>query len=160
MKKCVFAGTFDPFTVGHEDTVSKCLKLFDEVIVAVAVNKSKACMFTPEERLEMVKSVYQKEPRVHVLIWEGVIADLLEAEDAPFYVRGIRNSVDFAYETSDFYASRKLSSAFIPVYLPAEQELLHVSSTIVKNSIAFGKPYREYLPSAVYKYIEKRGKHV
>ena len=91
MKKCVFAGTFDPFTVGHEDTVSKCLKLFDEVIVAVAVNKSKACMFTPEERLEMVKSVYQKEPRVRVLIWEGVIADLLEAEDAPFYVRGIRN---------------------------------------------------------------------
>ena len=89
--------------------------------------------------------------------WDGVIADLLKAENTPFYVRGVRNSVDFEYETADFYASRKLNDEMIPLYIPAEQDLLHISSTIVRNSIAFGKPYQTYVPEAVYEYIRKRG---
>ena len=157
MKKCVFAGTFDPYTAGHADTVEKCLKLFDEVVVAVAENRGKQCFFSPEERVEMVKAVYRDEERVRVVRWDGVIADLLKAENTPFYVRGVRNSVDFEYETADFYASRKLNDEMIPLYIPAEQDLLHISSTIVRNSIAFGKPYRTYVPEAVYEYIRKRG---
>ena len=160
MKKCIFAGTFDPFTAGHADTVEKCLRLFDEAVVAVAENKSKQCQFSAEERYEMVLAVYREEPRVRVIRWDGVIMDLLEKEDTPFYVRGIRNSVDFDYETADFYASRKLSDDMVTVYLPAEQELLHISSTLVRNCIAFGKPYRDYVPAAVYEYIQRRGSHV
>lgn len=157
MKKCVFAGTFDPYTAGHADTVEKCLKLFDEVLVAVAENRGKQCFFSPEERVEMVKAVYRNEERVRVVRWDGVIADLLKAENTPFYVRGVRNSVDFEYETADFYASRKLNDEMIPLYIPAEQDLLHISSTIVRNSIAFDKPYQTYVPEAVYEYIRKRG---
>lgn len=160
MKKCVFAGSFDPFTVGHADLVGKCLRLFDEVVVAVAVNRSKQTMFSAEEREEMIRAVYREEPRVRVLLWEGCVADLLQAEETPFYVRGIRGAVDFEYETSDYYASKKLNRGMTAVYFPTEQELLHVSSTIVRNSIAFGKAYSEYLPSAVYEYIRKRGSHV
>lgn len=156
MKKCVFAGTFDPFTVGHGDTVKKCLALFDEVVIAVAENKNKSCLFTPSERKEMISSVYEKEPRVRVLIWDGVIVDLLKKENTPFYVRGIRNFRDFDYETADFYASRKLDSEMITLYLPAEQEHLHVSSTLVKNSIAFHKPFKDYLPKAVYDFITEK----
>lgn len=160
MKKCVFAGSFDPFTVGHADTVSKSLAIFDEVVVAVAENRAKTYAFTLEERLAMVEAVYRGEPRVRVLAWSGVIADLLEEEQTPFYVRGVRNAIDFEYENADFYASRKLNGEMIPIYLPAEQELLHVSSSIVRNSIAYGKPYREYVPEAVYEYIQTRGRHV
>ena len=156
MKKCVFAGTFDPFTIGHEDTVKKCLALFDEVIVAVAENKNKSCRFSSGERKEMIAAVYSQEPRVRVLVWEGAIVDLLKAEDTRFYVRGIRSFRDFDYETADFYASRKLDSEMIELYLPAEQEHLHISSTLVKNSIAFQKPFREYLPKAVYDYITEK----
>ena len=160
VKKCVFAGTFDPFTVGHEDTVRKSLALFDEVLIAVAKNAGKRCLFSETERAEMIRSVYAEEPRVRVTVWEGAIVDLLEREETPFYVRGIRNTVDFEYENADFFASRKLSADLIEIYLPSEQSLLHVSSTLVKNSIAFGKPYREYVPDAVYDYLTKRKKHV
>lgn len=159
MRKCVFAGTFDPFTIGHEDTVKKCLALFDEVVVAVAENKNKKCLFSAEERREMIAAVYREEARVRTLIWEGAIVDLLRAENTPFYVRGIRNFRDFDYETADFYASRKLDPGMITLYLPAEQEHLHVSSTLVKNSIAFEKPYKDYLPKAVFDRITEK-KHV
>lgn len=155
MKKCVFAGTFDPFTVGHEDTVRKCLALFDEVVVAVAENKQKRCMFSAQARVQMIRAVFADEPRVRVMRWEGVIVDLLKREGTPFYVRGIRNTVDFEYENADFYASRDLDPSLITLYIPAEQKHLHVSSTLVKNCIAFEKPYREYVPAAVYEYIQK-----
>lgn len=157
MKKCIFAGTFDPFTVGHADTVEKSLAIFDEVVIAVAQNKSKQCKFSAQERLTMLELLYKKEPRVKVRLWDGAIVDLLKEENTRFYVRGIRNSVDFDYETADFYASRRLDENLIEVYLPAEQDKLHVSSTLVKNCMAFGKPYREYLPEAVYEYINHRG---
>lgn len=156
MKKCVFAGTFDPFTVGHEDTVKKCLALFDGVVVAVAENKNKSCLFSLKERTEMIAAVYKEEPRVRVLGWDGAIVDLLKKENTPFYVRGIRNFRDFDYETADFYASRKLDPEMITLYLPAEQERLHISSTLVKNSIAFKKPFKDYLPQAVYDYITEK----
>ena len=156
MKKCVFAGTFDPFTVGHEDTVRKCLALFDEVVVAVAENKQKRCMFSAQARVEMIRAVFADEPRVRVMRWEGVIADLLKREGTPFYVRGIRNTVDFEYENADFYASRDLDPSLITLYIPAEQKHLHVSSTLVKNCIAFEKPYREDVPAAVYEYMNRQ----
>ena len=91
MKKCVFAGSFDPFTVGHDDTVKKCLSLFDEVVVAVAENKNKLCLFSAEERREMIAAVFENEKRVRVLVWNRAIVDLLQKENTPFYVRGIRN---------------------------------------------------------------------
>ena len=153
MKKCVFAGSFDPFTVGHEDTVKKCLALFDEVVVAVAENKNKSYLFSAEERRTMIQKVYAEEPRVHVLLWDKAIVDLLKAENTCFYVRGVRNVIDFDYETADFYASRKLDPEMITLYLPAEQEHLHISSTLVKNSIQFEKPFEEYVPKAVYDFI-------
>lgn len=156
MKKCVFAGTFDPFTVGHGDTVQKCLSIFDEVVIAVACNHNKSCLFSVEEREKMISAVYEGEKRVRVLIWDGAIVDLLKAEKTRFYVRGIRNGVDFEYETADFYASRKLDKDMITVYLPAEQEHLHISSTLVKNSIAFKKPFQGYVPQKVYEFITEK----
>lgn len=158
MKKCVFAGTFDPFTVGHEDTVRKSLALFDEVIVALAENKQKHCMFSAAERESMIRAVFADEPRVRVIRWEGVIVDLLRQEGTVFYVRGIRNTVDFEYENADFYASRDLDDSLVTLYIPAEQRHLHISSTLVKNCIAFGKPYRDYVPAAVYDYIRNTAK--
>lgn len=157
MKKCIFAGTFDPFTVGHEDTVTKSLAVFDEVLIAVAQNRSKQCRFSAQERLDMIKALYAAEPRVRVRLWEGAIVDLLKEENTRFYVRGVRNGADFDYETADFYASRRLDGELIELYFPAEQDRLHVSSTLVKNCMAFGKPYEEYLPQAIYDYIDRRG---
>lgn len=156
MKRCVFAGTFDPFTVGHRDTVMKCLRLFDEVVVALAENRQKKCLFSLPEREEMICAVFRGEPRVRVTVWDGAIVDLLKREETPFYVRGLRNFIDFEYENADFYASRDLDGEMIPLYIPSEQKYAHVSSTLVKNCIAFQKDFSAYVPQEVYDYIAKR----
>lgn len=156
MKKCVFAGTFDPFTVGHAETVGACLKLFDEVIVAVAVNRAKQPMFSESERLGMLERTYAHEPRVKPILWEGAVVDLLRRENTPFCVRGVRNAADFEYETSDFYASRDLDPDMVTLYIPAELRLSHVSSTLVKNCILFNQPFENYVPSQVYAYIREK----
>lgn len=156
MKKCVFAGTFDPFTNGHADTVAKCLKLFDEVVIAVAENTRKQNLFAASERRQMIEEVYQNEPKVRVLLWSGAIVDLLKEENTPFYVRGLRNTVDFEYENADFFASRDLDQEMITLYIPSEKENLHISSTLVKNCLVFGKPYERYVPVAVAEHIERK----
>lgn len=157
MKKCVFAGSFDPFTVGHADVVQKSLRIFDEVIIAVGRNTAKRCMFSAEERLEMVSSVYANEPRVKIVLWEGVIVDLLQREGTPFYVRGIRSGRDFEYEQFDAYASHDLDPDMLTVFLPCEQQHLHLSSSLVRNCIAFHKSFESYVPQEVFAYIERKG---
>ena len=82
-------------------------------------------------------------------------AELLEKEGTNFYLRGIRNTVDFEYENANYFATQKLKNDVIPVYLPCPQELLHVSSSMVKNSLKFGTPINEYVTKEVEAYIRK-----
>ncbi len=155
MKKCVFAGTFDPPTLGHKALIEECLKLFDEVVVAIMVNPAKLPCFTLEQREEMLALTFGKNPRIKAVAAEGTVAELLEKEKTKFYVRGIRNSIDLDYENANFYATRKLDEEICAVYLPCPQELLHVSSSIVRNSLKFGTPIDEYVSKEVKEYIEK-----
>ncbi len=162
MKKCVFAGTFDPPTVGHEDVIDKCLKIFDEVIVAVLINPQKQCLFTPEQRVKLLSRLCADEPRVRVRSFEGAAVDLLREEGTPFYVRGVRDSIDFEYENRNHYASVRLMPELISIYLPCEQGHIHVSSTLVKNSIKFKKKYSDLIPPRIYGDVEAmlEDKHV
>ncbi len=152
-RKCVFAGTFDPPTLGHKQMIEECLKLFDEVVVAIMVNPTKAPYFTVEERKEMLALDFEGESRVRVLSFEGTVAELLQKENTKIYVRGIRGLVDLDYENANFYASKKLDKALTAVYLPCPQELLHVSSSMVRNSLQFGTPIDEYVSEKVKEYI-------
>ena len=157
-KKCVFAGTFDPPTLGHKALIEDCLRLFDEVVVAIMVNPAKIPAFSVEERMEMFALDFEQEPRVRVISYEGTVAELLKAENTDVYVRGIRNGVDLDFENANFYASQKLDKNLLAVYLPCRQELLHVSSTMVKNSLKFGTPIDEYVSEKVKIYIENKRK--
>lgn len=147
--KCVFAGTFDPPTAGHEKVVSLCLKMFDEVVVAVMTNGGKTPLLTVEERLALLKKLYAGERRVKVISFGGAAVDLLEKENTVFYVRGVRNTVDFEYENLDRFASKKLKKDMVTLYIPAEQEDLHVSSTLVRNSVKFGKDFKSLVPAKI-----------
>ena len=147
-KKCVFAGTFDPPTIGHKKIVDDCLEIFDEVVVAVMVNAQKSPLLTEEERASLLEKLFENK-RVKVRIFEGAAVDILEEENTPFYVRGVRNTVDFEYENADYFASKKLKKDMIVIYIPAEQENLHISSTLVKNSIKFNKDFADYIPEEI-----------
>ena len=158
IKKCVFAGTFDPPTLGHKALIEECLKLFDEVVVAIMVNPQKQPYFTLEQREEMLALTVDNNPRVRIVSTVGTVAELLQKENTKFYVRGIRNSIDLDYENANFYASKKLDAELIAVYLPCPQELLHVSSSMVRNSLKFHTPIEEYVTKEVREYIEKNTK--
>jgi pantetheine-phosphate adenylyltransferase len=152
-KKCLFSGTFDPPTLGHKVVIDTACKLFDEVIVAVMVNPDKKPFFTEKEREEMLRLTCGDTKNVRVVFWKGTVAELLQKEGTPFYVRGIRNTIDFEYENANYFATKKLMKEVVPVYLPCPQELLHVSSSMVKNSLKFSTPIDEYVTQEVKEYI-------
>ena len=135
MKKCVFAGTFDPPTLGHKALIEECLKLFDEVVVAIMINPAKLPCFTLDQREEMLNLMFKNEPRIRI-------------------------SIDLDYENANFYASKKLDPTITAIYLPCPQELLHVSSSIVRNSLKFKTPIEEYVSKEVREYIEALSHHL
>lgn len=155
MRKCVFAGTFDPPTTGHKKIIADCLKLFDEVIVAVMVNPDKRPLFSEEERAKLLTKLFESDGRVRVTVFEGAVVDLLEREQTPFYVRGIRNTVDLEYENANFYANKQLKPDIVTIYLPAEQDGIQISSTLVKNFYKFKKDFSQYVPEEIIEDVKK-----
>ena len=155
-RKCVFAGTFDPPTLGHKALIESCLTLFDEVVVAVMVNPDNKPCFTVEERLKMLRLTCGEKENLRFVVHTGTVAELLQKEDTKIYVRGIRNGVDLDFENANFYASRKLDPMLTAVYLPCPQELLHVSSSMVRNSLKFHTPIDEYVTKEVKAFIESK----
>ena len=149
MKKCVFAGMFDPPTTGHKNVIDTCLEIFDEVVVGVGINTAKTPMFSADERKALLEKLYGGEKRVRVVLFVGAAVDLLESENTRFYVRGLRNTVDFEYETADHFASKKLKKDLVTLYVPAEQESLHISSSLVRNSRKFKKDFLSYVPEKI-----------
>ena len=144
MKKCVFAGTFDPPTLGHRAVVERAKKVFDEVIVAILVNPEKKPLFTVAERMELLKKTMPF-AEVKIISSEKTAADLMKETSADCYLRGIRNGTDFDYETANYYVSEKLCGEFIAMYVPCPQDLLHVSSSAVRAILKFGKSVDGYV---------------
>ena len=149
MKKCVFAGTFDPPTLGHRDIVLKCLELFDEVIVAILINPNKRPLFSEEARLSMLRKVFAGYDKVRVLAYDGLTVDRLRREGARFYVRGIRNGTDYDYEAQLNYINTDMYKDMLTVFLPTRQEYLHISSSLVKDALRFGKNVDKYVPEEI-----------
>ena len=164
MKRCVFAGTFDPPTLGHKDIVLKCLELFDEVIVAILINPNKRPLFSEEARLAMLRKVFAEYENVRVLSYDGLTVDLLKRENAKFYVRGIRNGTDYDYEAQLNYINMDMYKEMITVFLPTRQEFLHISSSLVKDALKFNKNVDKYVPEEIRgdlrKYMQEADKHV
>lgn len=159
-RKCVFAGTFDPPTVGHEEVVHTALTMFDQVVVAVMVNPQKKSALTVEQRVALLKQLFGGNPAVEVISFYGAAVDLLKEQNTEFYVRGVRDGIDFEYENRNFYASKKLDGDMVTIYLPCSQETMHISSTLVRNSVRFGKPIEGLVPqkilNEVYTLLEKQ----
>lgn len=149
MKKCVFSGTFDPPTSGHRAVVESCLKIFDEVVVAIMVNTSKTPLLTVQQRRALIEKLFEGNPAVRVIISDGAAVDVLRQENTVFYVRGVRDGTDLAYENRDFFANKKLMEDIVTIYIPADQDKIQVSSTLVKNSVKFAKDYFDYVPREI-----------
>lgn len=154
MKVCVFAGTFDPLTKGHEFVIEKCLEMFDKVIVALGVNQDKTPAFSLEQRRQMINLTFANEKRVEVKEFSGMLTDFMKENGIKINVRGIRNQDDYKYETTMERFNRDMYSDMITLYIPTPNELVHVSSSAIRTILNMGADASGYLPQAVSEYIK------
>lgn len=145
MKRAIFPGTFDPFTIGHYSVVKRALTFMDEIIIGIGINDSKRTWFPTEKRVEMVKKLYADEPRVRVEAYDNLTVDFAIQHDAGFIIRGIRTVRDFEYEETIADINRKLAG-IETILLFTEPELTSVSSTIVRELLHYGKDVTPFLP--------------
>jgi pantetheine-phosphate adenylyltransferase len=145
MNRVVFPGTFDPITIGHVSVIERALKLFDEVIIAIGINQNKKTFFPVEKRVEMISSLFEDNNSVKVATYEGLTIDFVKAAGARFILRGIRSVNDFEYEKNIADVNRQISGidTFI---LFTEPEHAHVSSSIVREMLSYGKDVSPFVP--------------
>lgn len=148
-KVAVFPGTFDPFTVGHEALVKRALKIFDKVVVAVGKNLSKSTLFTIDQRLEMVKEVFDNYDNVEVVGYEGLTVDFCESIGAKFLLRGLRTSADFEYERAIGQVNKAMKPEIESVFMLTAPEHTPVNSTIVRDIIVNKGDASKFLPKAI-----------
>ena len=148
MKRAIFPGSFDPFTIGHYDIVKRGLELFDEIIIGIGRNSTKRETFPIREREEAIKKIFANEPRVKVAIYDCLTVDFANAQDAPFILRGIRCVEDFEYERNMAEANKQLSNVET-IILYTRPEYAHISSTLVRDLYAYGKDVSDYVPNTL-----------
>ncbi|MBO7149497.1 MAG: pantetheine-phosphate adenylyltransferase [Clostridia bacterium] len=159
MKVCVFAGTFDPFTKGHAFVVEKCLETFDKVVIAIGVNTDKKPMFSLDERKQMISLAFKGEKRVEIKDFTGMLVDFMKENDIKVNVRGIRDIDDYKYETTMERYNRDMYPEMTTIYIPTPKELVHISSTAMRNILELKGDASEYLPQGVCEFIkDKQGK--
>ncbi len=146
----VYAGSFCPFTKGHEDIVRKSLPLFDRLIIAIGHNYNKKDLFSVEQRMDWIRQLYKNEPKVAVEAYQGLTVDLCREMHAQYLVRGIRNAADYAVEEEMRLANRMLCPEVETLFIPASPEWAAVSSSLVRELWSLGSDaYRNFVPEGV-----------
>jgi len=148
MRKAIFPGTFDPFTLGHLDILKRSLSLFDQITVGVGRNNQKKTMFSEDERIEFIKNCFKDESRVKVMSYQGLTIDFCKKVGANFIVRGIRNNGDFEFEKAIARTNRKLSK-IETVFLLTSAKTSFISSSIVRELILNNGDYKLLVPDSV-----------
>ncbi|MCD8044167.1 MAG: pantetheine-phosphate adenylyltransferase [Tannerellaceae bacterium] len=141
----LFPGTFDPFTIGHQSLVTRGLALVDEIVISIGINDKKLTYYSLEKRLEAISKLYKDDPRVRVVSYNSLTVDFAKEVGAQFILRGIRTVNDFEYEKSIADINRKLTGieTFI---LFTEPEHTHISSSIVRELLRYGKDISFFVP--------------
>ena len=146
MKKVVCPGSFDPITFGHLDIIERASSLFDEVVVAVLVNKTKKSLFTVEERMSMISEVTAKYPNVSVASWSGLLVDYCEENNIQAIVKGLRAVTDFDYELQMSQMNLQLKGVET-LFMSTAPAHSFLSSSLVKEIAAYDGDISGYVPA-------------
>ena len=147
----LFPGSFDPFTNGHLDLARRGALLFDRVIVAVAHNPAKTSLFTPEERVELIRNSFKSVPNVSAMHFAGLVVDCAQQVGAQTLIRGLRAVSDFEFEFQMALMNRRLSPELEIAFLMPSQEYTYLNSTLVKEVAKHGGRIRGLVPPGVEK---------
>jgi pantetheine-phosphate adenylyltransferase len=150
MKKlAIYPGTFDPITLGHIDIIDRARKIFEHVIVTLAVNPSKEPLFSTEERLEMINDAIRGFPNVSIEKFDGLLVNYALGKNASVIIRGLRAISDFEYEFQMALMNRKLASDIQTVFLMPHEKYTYLNSSIVKGVARFGGNVETFVTSLV-----------
>ena len=133
----VYTGSFDPITLGHLNVIERSSKMFDTLVVGIGVNVEKKSLFSPEERKELVSRVTSQWENVRVETFDGLAVDFVHQQNSRVMVRGVRPLTDIAGEFTMLMANRQLAPDIETVFLMADEEYAHVSSTLIKQIAQF-----------------------
>jgi pantetheine-phosphate adenylyltransferase len=154
-KRALYAGTFDPFTNGHLDIVERAIKIFDELIIIVAVSPTKNPFMSTEARLEVLKKLFAHEPKVKVESWNGLIVDYAKQHKIGSIVRGLRPTGDFEIEFQMASMNRKINHECDTVFLMTSEKLYYVSSSLVKEVYHHHGDITPFVPPLVLEEMKK-----
>ena len=141
----VFAGSFDPYTLGHHSIVERGLQLFDSIVIAIGINIDKTSPADVETRVASIARIYTNEPRVSVIAYSTLTVDLAASVGAKFLLRGARSVKDFEYERTLADVNRRIGG-IETVILPALPELEWLSSTVLRDMSSHGRDISQYIP--------------
>ena len=147
--KALYAGSFDPITLGHLDIIRRAAKIFDELVIGVTVNLEKKTMFTFEERMDMIKEVTKDMPNVEVRSYTGMTIDFAREVGATCIVRGLRTTTDFELESVIAQANKKMAPDIHSIFIPSSLEYSFISSTVVRDVLASGGDTSYFLPKGI-----------
>jgi pantetheine-phosphate adenylyltransferase len=148
-KTALFPGSFDPFTLGHEDIVRRALPLFDGLYIGIGENQDKRYQYTLEERMAMVQVLYADEPKIQVVSYSGLTVHFAHTLGVQFLLRGIRNPSDFEFEKSIAQANRQMVPDLDTVFLLTTARYAYISSSIVRDVIRHGGDASVFLPDGL-----------
>ena len=155
MRRAVCPGSFDPVTNGHLDIIARTAPLFDEVVVAVLVNKSKKGLFAVEERMEMLAAAASPHPNVRVDSFDGLLVDYCRSHDVSAIVKGVRAASDVEYELQMAQMNHALTGVET-LFMPTAPEFSFIKSSLVKEVAAYGGDVAHLLPGPVHRRLLER----
>jgi pantetheine-phosphate adenylyltransferase len=145
----VYPGSFDPLTNGHVDIITRGARLFDRIIVAIAVNAEKSPLFSTEERVDIARAVFKNRPSVEIDTFDGLLVDYVARRQANVIVRGLRAVSDFEFEFQMALMNRRLNAAIETVFMMPAEQYTYISSRLIKEVFALGGQVQGLVPDMV-----------
>ena len=156
MKIAIYPGSFDPITLGHLNIIKRAALCFDKLIVCVMVNSQKNGLFTPEERVELIRRVVSQLPNVEVDASSILLAEYAKQRRARVIVKGLRAVSDFEAEVQMSVINRKLNPNVDTMFLPSHEKYTYLSSTVVKEMVRYGVELCDFLPREIIQDVKKK----
>ncbi len=156
MLRAVYPGSFDPVTYGHLDIIRRTVKIADELIVGILLNKAKMPLFSVEERVKMLEEATSEFSNVKIVPFEGLLIDFAKQMDAKFVVRGLRAITDFEFEMQMAQTNNKLEPEIETMFLTTSIEYSYLSSSTVREIAAFGGDVSQFVPEVVLRQLEEK----